>query len=49
MIDPSAAGPAEPEALKIFAALNSLAVIAVSPDISYAIGAERRTRPLSVI
>src|SRR6202023_2245607 len=26
MIDPTAAGPADPEALKIFAALNSLAV-----------------------
>lgn len=31
MIDPTAAGPAESEALKIFAALNSLAVIAVRP------------------
>jgi hypothetical protein len=31
MIDPSAAGPAEAEALNIFAALNSLGVIAVRP------------------
>jgi len=31
MVDPSLAGPAEPEALKIFAALNSLGVIAVRP------------------
>jgi len=31
MIDPTVAGPAEPEALKIFAALNSLGVIAVRP------------------
>jgi len=31
MIDPSLAGPAEPEALKIFTALNSLGVIAVRP------------------
>lgn len=31
MIDPTLAGPAEPEALKIFAALNSLGVIAVRP------------------
>ena len=31
MIDPTLDGPAEPEALKIFAALNSLGVIAVRP------------------
>ncbi|MEH6459617.1 DUF262 domain-containing protein [Chitinimonas sp. JJ19] len=31
MIDPSLAGPAEPEALKVFGALNSLGVIAVRP------------------
>ena len=31
MIDPTLAGPAEPEALKVFAALNSLGVIAVRP------------------
>lgn len=31
MIDPTLAGPADPEALKIFAALNSLGVIAVRP------------------
>jgi len=31
MVDPSLAGPAEPEALKIFGALNSLGVIAVRP------------------
>lgn len=31
MVDPTLAGPAEPEALKIFAALNSLSVIAVRP------------------
>lgn len=31
MMDPTLAGPAEPEALKIFAALNSLGVIAVRP------------------
>ena len=31
MIDPTLAGPAEPEALKVFAALNSLDVIAVRP------------------
>lgn len=31
MVDPSLAGPAEPEALNIFAALNSLGVIAVRP------------------
>lgn len=31
MIDPTLAGPAEPEALKIFSALNSLSVIAVRP------------------
>ena len=31
MVDSSLAGPAEPEALKIFAALNSLGVIAVRP------------------
>jgi hypothetical protein len=33
MIDPSLEGPAEPEALKIFAALNSLGVIAVRPTL----------------
>lgn len=31
MVDPTLAGPAEPEALNIFAALNSLGVIAVRP------------------
>ncbi len=31
MMDPSLAGPANPEALKIFSALNSLSVIAVRP------------------
>jgi hypothetical protein len=31
MVDPTLAGPAEPEALKIFVALNSLGVIAVRP------------------
>jgi hypothetical protein len=31
MIDPSLAGPAEPEALRVFSALNSLGVIAVRP------------------
>lgn len=31
MIDPSLEGPAEPEALKIFSALNSLGVISVRP------------------
>lgn len=31
MIDPSAAGPAEPDALRIFGALNTLGVIAVRP------------------
>lgn len=31
MVDPSLAGPAEPEALRIFSALNSLSVIAVRP------------------
>ncbi|MDR3472540.1 MAG: hypothetical protein P4M09_12745 [Devosia sp.] len=31
MIDPSVAGPAEPEALRVFSALNSLGVIAVRP------------------
>jgi hypothetical protein len=31
MIDPSLDGPADPEALKIFAALNTLGVIAVRP------------------
>lgn len=31
MVDPTLAGPAEPEALRIFAALNSLGVIAVRP------------------
>ena len=31
MIDPSLAGPAEPEALKIFAAFNSLGVISIRP------------------
>lgn len=31
MIDPTSAGPADPEALRIFAALNSLNVIAVRP------------------
>ena len=31
MVDPTLAGPAEPEALKIFSALNSLSVISVRP------------------
>ncbi len=31
MVDPTSAGPAEPDALRIFAALNSLGVIAVRP------------------
>lgn len=31
MIDPTSAGPADPDALRIFAALNSLSVIAVRP------------------
>jgi hypothetical protein len=31
MIDPTLAGPAEPEALRVFSALNSLGVIAVRP------------------
>ncbi|CCJ05879.1 DUF262 domain-containing protein [Methylocystis sp. SC2] len=31
MVDPTLAGPADPEALRIFAALNSLGVIAVRP------------------
>lgn len=31
MIDPSSDGPADPDALKVFAALNSLGVIAVRP------------------
>ena len=31
MIDPTSAGPADPEALKVFAALNALSVIAVRP------------------
>lgn len=31
MVDPSLPGPGDPEALKVFAALNSLGVIAVRP------------------
>ena len=40
MIDPTLAGPAEPEALKVFAALNALGVIAVRP-ILLAIGSAK--------
>lgn len=40
MVDPSLDGPAEPEALKIFAAFNSLGVIAVRPLLLAIFGTE---------